>query len=61
MLVACVRRPGYPASAAQRIAKEEFDLGVQAPQVIIRPSLNGVEHGRIDPQEKRFSVRHGAY
>jgi len=54
------RRPRLlwqPAFLLERAAQHELDLSVQAPQVIVRPSLQGVEDLRVNPEEKGFAWR----
>ena len=45
-----------PTCLAKRAAQEEFDLRIETPQVVIRPSLHGFEQLRFDAKEKRLSV-----
>jgi hypothetical protein len=39
----------------QDAAQHELDLSVQAPQVIVRPSLEGVEDLRVDAEQEGFA------
>ena len=41
-----------------RPAQEELDLRVQAAQIVVRPALDGVQHGGIDAKEERFTFGH---
>jgi len=50
-----------PAGFPQRLSEQEFDLAVQAAQVIVCPALNGVEHILVDPKQEWFTIRHDAY
>jgi hypothetical protein len=50
-----------PPGFSQRFSEQEFDLAVQAAQLVVCPALNGVEHVLVDPKEKRFPIRHGTY
>jgi hypothetical protein len=40
----------------ERPAEQEFDLSVQAAQIIVRPALKRAKHLWIDPQQKRLSL-----
>src|ERR1044071_8949032 len=46
--------PGVP----QRASQHEFDLTVQAPQVVVCPTLQGVEEIRIHAQQEGPALRH---
>jgi len=39
-------------------AQEELDLPVQAAQIIVRPTLDGLQQRWINTKEKWFTVRH---
>jgi hypothetical protein len=39
--------PGQPPCVGQRVARQEFDLGVRAAQLVVGPSGQGVMNGRI--------------
>ena len=41
-----------------RPAQEELDLRVEAAQIVVRPALDGVQHGGIDAKEERFAIGH---
>src|SRR5688572_29691668 len=47
-----------PAGLLRRPAQDELDLRVEAAQIIVRPTLNGVKHGGIDSKQKRFALWH---
>ena len=42
-----------------RAAQEELDLRVQAAQIVVRPALDGVQHGGVDTKEKRLALGQG--
>ena len=42
---------------SQRFPQHEFDLRIDAAQVVIGPSLHGIEHGRTDAQRVGFLIR----
>jgi hypothetical protein len=52
---------GRTAGPPQRIAKQILDLAVQAPQIVVRPALHGLEQARIDTQQERLSICHDIY
>jgi hypothetical protein len=52
------RRLGFPARLLERAAKHEFDLSIQAAQIVVGPALQRVEHGAIDPEQKRLAFGH---
>jgi hypothetical protein len=39
-----------------RPAQEELDLRVEAAQIVVRPALDGIQHGWIDTKQERFAV-----
>lgn len=43
---------------AQRLSQQEFDLPVQAAQIIIGPLLDGVQNGWVDAEKKGLALRH---
>jgi hypothetical protein len=43
---------------SQRTPKDELNLRVQAPEIIIRPPLNRVQQIAVHPQEKRLPLGH---
>jgi hypothetical protein len=47
-----VQAPGFP----ERAAEDEFDLRVQAAQVVVRPPLHRFEQLRVDPEKKRLPL-----
>ena len=47
-----------PADTLQGVSQDVFDLRVEAAQIIIGPALHGLEHRRIDPEEKRLAIGH---
>ena len=47
-----------PLRFLQRLPQQVLDLPIEAPQVVVRPSLQGVDDLAVDPQEKGLSVRH---
>jgi hypothetical protein len=40
-------------------AEEEFDLGVEAAEVVVGPFLDGVQGGGVDAEEEGFAVHSG--
>jgi hypothetical protein len=62
MLTAASRRRSAVRKSAgfpERVAKQEFDLPVEASEVVIRPALQCLEQHRVDPEEERFTFSHG--
>jgi len=55
-----VARPGsgHPPRLLERPPQQELDLPVQAAQVIVGPTLDGVEHLAIDAKQERFAFGH---
>ncbi len=49
------------ACLLDRAAQEELDLPVEAPQIVVRPALDGFQQGRVDTKEKRFPFSQGCY
>ena len=49
-----------PSLGLEHLPQDEFNLTVQAPQLIIGPRLDGVEHGRIDSQQERLPLSHAS-
>jgi hypothetical protein len=47
-----------PLRLLERFPQQEFDLTVQAAQIVVCPTLNRVKDISIYPQEKRFPIRH---
>ncbi len=41
-----------PAALPERLAQEEFNLGVEGAQVVVGPLFHGIEHFRVDPQQE---------
>ena len=46
------------AGVQQRPPENELDLRVEAPQLVVGPSLQSLMDGRIDPERKRFPFSH---
>jgi len=51
---------GYSFRLSERFSQQEFDLAVQAAQIVVCPPLHSVEHVAIDPKQKRFPFRHAS-
>jgi hypothetical protein len=47
-----------PSFFHQQPPKQKLDLPVQAPQVVVGPFLERLQHLRIDPQQKRLPLSH---
>ena len=60
MLTAARRRRAFGQAPClpERVAKQEFDLPVEAPEVVVGPALQCLEQHRVDPEEKRFAFSH---
>ena len=50
-----------PAGLLGGAPQDELDLRVEAAQIIVRPALHGVEHGRIDTKQERLAIGHDGY
>jgi hypothetical protein len=49
------------ARLLQRTTQDEFDLAVQAAQIVVCPALNGLQHVAVDTEEERLPISHGSY
>lgn len=49
----------YPPRPSQRLAQRPFNLGIEAAQIIVGPTLHGVEQLGINPQGEGFFA-HGS-
>lgn len=51
---------GLSPRIAQRPPEQELHLPVDAAQVVGRPALDGVERVRVQPEQERLALSHGA-
>jgi hypothetical protein len=49
---------GQPACVCQRLAEQEFDLGVGAAQLVGGPPGEGVMNGWVEPQQDTLAFGH---
>lgn len=50
-----------PTVLLERAPKNEFDLRVQAAQIVVRPALHGLQQRRVHAQQKRLPLRQPGY
>ena len=48
----------FAAGLLDRPAQEELNLRVEAAQIVVRPALDGLQHGGVDAKQKGFAVSH---
>ena len=58
MRLAPLDRTYRTAHTLQRIAEDELDLRVQAPEVIVGPALHRFQYRGVEPEEKRLPIGH---
>jgi hypothetical protein len=46
------------AGLPQRVAEQEFDLPVEAAEVVVGPALKRLEERGVDPKQERFAFGH---
>lgn len=51
--------PLQPVAIKQRPPQDEFDLRIQAAQIVICPALDRFQHGRVDAEKEGFALGHG--
>jgi hypothetical protein len=49
---------GEPAGPACLVGEEIFDLGVDAPEIVVRPASQGLKQARIKPEQEALGGRH---
>jgi hypothetical protein len=49
---------GEPAGPARLVGEEIFDLGVDAPEIVVRPVPQGLEQARIKPEQEALGGGH---
>jgi len=48
------------ARLPERVPQQELDLGVHAPELVVRPDLEGFQHLRLHPEKECLALRHGS-